>query len=214
MTEASILPVNKRPRMAIRCTVRTEAGWHDGLCHSAGSALCRSEPLDPGAISANGHRARARDPRHAPQPGPHGGVWRRATGQRQRGARYSRAGLPGPGSSGIAIEIAAEVFVVQGTPQRDRERLVWTVELCRGGRIRMPTYRIAEGNSHDPHGDLGDIAMMAAEITAGERAVSKAVSERVPASRQPGAARSPAQGWARGLPAPSAPRSSPRASPA
>jgi len=27
------------------------------------------------------------------------------------------------------FEIGGEVFVVQGTPQRDRERLVWTVEL-------------------------------------------------------------------------------------
>jgi hypothetical protein len=32
-------------------------------------------------------------------------------------------------SSGDRIEIAQEVFVVQGTPRRDRERLVWTVEL-------------------------------------------------------------------------------------
>ena len=27
------------------------------------------------------------------------------------------------------FEIAGEIFVVQGTPQRDRERLVWTAEL-------------------------------------------------------------------------------------
>ena len=32
-------------------------------------------------------------------------------------------------AAGDRFEIAGEVFVVQGTPQRDRERLVWTVEL-------------------------------------------------------------------------------------
>jgi hypothetical protein len=32
-------------------------------------------------------------------------------------------------AAGDRIEIAGEVFVVQGAPQRDRERLVWTVEL-------------------------------------------------------------------------------------
>ena len=31
--------------------------------------------------------------------------------------------------AGDRFEIAGEVFVVQGTPQRDRERLLWTVEL-------------------------------------------------------------------------------------
>jgi hypothetical protein len=39
------------------------------------------------------------------------------------------------------FEIAGELFVVQGAPQRDRERLVWTVELLPG----WP----------DPHADLG-----------------------------------------------------------
>jgi len=32
-------------------------------------------------------------------------------------------------AAGDRFEIAGEVFVVQGTPQRDRERLVWTAEL-------------------------------------------------------------------------------------
>lgn len=32
-------------------------------------------------------------------------------------------------AAGDRFEIGAEIFVVQGTPQRDRERLVWTVEL-------------------------------------------------------------------------------------
>jgi hypothetical protein len=32
-------------------------------------------------------------------------------------------------AAGDRFEIEAEIFVVQGTPQRDRERLVWTVEL-------------------------------------------------------------------------------------
>jgi len=31
--------------------------------------------------------------------------------------------------AGDRFEIGAEIFVVQGTPQRDRERLVWTAEL-------------------------------------------------------------------------------------
>ena len=31
--------------------------------------------------------------------------------------------------SGDRFEIAGEIFTVQGTPRRDRERLVWTVEL-------------------------------------------------------------------------------------
>jgi len=32
-------------------------------------------------------------------------------------------------AAGDRFEIGAEIFVVQGTPQRDRERLVWTAEL-------------------------------------------------------------------------------------
>jgi len=32
-------------------------------------------------------------------------------------------------AAGDRFEIAGEIFVVQGTPQRDRERLVWTAEL-------------------------------------------------------------------------------------
>lgn len=32
-------------------------------------------------------------------------------------------------AAGDRLEIAGEIFVVQGTPQRDRERLVWTAEL-------------------------------------------------------------------------------------
>ena len=32
-------------------------------------------------------------------------------------------------AAGDRIEIASEIFAVQGTPQRDRERLVWTAEL-------------------------------------------------------------------------------------
>ena len=32
-------------------------------------------------------------------------------------------------AAGDRFEIGTEVFVVQGTPQRDRERLVWTVGL-------------------------------------------------------------------------------------
>ncbi len=32
-------------------------------------------------------------------------------------------------AAGDRFEIAGEVFIVQGAPQRDRERLVWTAEL-------------------------------------------------------------------------------------
>jgi len=32
-------------------------------------------------------------------------------------------------AAGDRFEIAGEIFVVQGTPQRDRERLVWKAEL-------------------------------------------------------------------------------------
>ena len=32
-------------------------------------------------------------------------------------------------AAGDRIEIAGEIFAVQGAPQRDRERLVWTAEL-------------------------------------------------------------------------------------
>jgi hypothetical protein len=32
-------------------------------------------------------------------------------------------------AAGDRFEIGGEIFVVQGAPQRDRERLVWTVEL-------------------------------------------------------------------------------------
>jgi hypothetical protein len=32
-------------------------------------------------------------------------------------------------TAGDRFEIAGEIFVVQGTPVRDRERLVWTVDL-------------------------------------------------------------------------------------
>ena len=43
-------------------------------------------------------------------------------------------------AAGDRFEIAGEIFVVQGTPLRDRERLVWTVEL-------LPWWP-------DPHADL------------------------------------------------------------
>ena len=42
-------------------------------------------------------------------------------------------------AAGDRFEIAGEIFVVQGTPQRDRKRLVWTAEL-------MPWWP-------DPHAD-------------------------------------------------------------
>jgi hypothetical protein len=32
-------------------------------------------------------------------------------------------------AAGDRLEIGAEIFLVQGTPKRDRERLVWTAEL-------------------------------------------------------------------------------------
>jgi hypothetical protein len=43
-------------------------------------------------------------------------------------------------AAGDRFEIAGEVFTVQGAPQRDRERLIWTVEL-------LPWWP-------DPHADL------------------------------------------------------------
>ena len=43
-------------------------------------------------------------------------------------------------AAGDRFEIAGEIFVVQGAPQRDRERLVWTAEL-------LPWWP-------DPHADL------------------------------------------------------------
>ena len=43
-------------------------------------------------------------------------------------------------AAGDRFEIAGEIFVVQGAPQRDRERLIWTVEL-------LPWWP-------DPHADL------------------------------------------------------------
>jgi hypothetical protein len=43
-------------------------------------------------------------------------------------------------AAGDRFEIAGETFVVQGTPRRDRERLVWTVEL-------LPWWP-------DPHADI------------------------------------------------------------
>jgi hypothetical protein len=43
-------------------------------------------------------------------------------------------------AAGDRFEIAGEIFVVQGTPRRDRERLVWTVEL-------LPWWP-------DPHADI------------------------------------------------------------
>ena len=43
-------------------------------------------------------------------------------------------------AAGDRFEIAGEIFTVQGAPQRDRERLIWTVEL-------LPWWP-------DPHADL------------------------------------------------------------
>lgn len=43
-------------------------------------------------------------------------------------------------AAGDRFEIMGEIFVVQGTPRRDRERLVWTVEL-------LPWWP-------DPHADM------------------------------------------------------------
>ena len=43
-------------------------------------------------------------------------------------------------AAGDRFEIGGEIFVVQGSPQRDRERLVWTAEL-------LPWWP-------DPHADL------------------------------------------------------------
>ena len=43
-------------------------------------------------------------------------------------------------AAGDRFEIAGEVFTIQGAPQRDRERLIWTVEL-------QPWWP-------DPHADL------------------------------------------------------------
>lgn len=43
-------------------------------------------------------------------------------------------------AAGDRFEIGGEIFTVQGAPQRDRERLVWTVEL-------LPWWP-------DPHADL------------------------------------------------------------
>ena len=43
-------------------------------------------------------------------------------------------------TAGDRFEIAGEIFAVQGTPQRDRERLVWTAEL-------LPLWP-------DPHADV------------------------------------------------------------
>jgi hypothetical protein len=43
-------------------------------------------------------------------------------------------------AAGDRFEIAGEVYVVQGAPQRDRERLIWSVEL-------LPWWP-------DPHADL------------------------------------------------------------
>jgi hypothetical protein len=43
-------------------------------------------------------------------------------------------------AAGDRFEIAGEIFVVQGAPQRDRERLIWTAEL-------LPWWP-------DPHADL------------------------------------------------------------
>ena len=44
-------------------------------------------------------------------------------------------------AAGDRFEIAGEVFTIQGAPQRDRERQIWTVEL-------QPWWP-------DPHADLG-----------------------------------------------------------
>lgn len=44
-------------------------------------------------------------------------------------------------AAGDRFEIAGEIFTVQGAPQRDRERLIWTVEL-------LPWWP-------DPHADPG-----------------------------------------------------------
>jgi hypothetical protein len=54
---------------------------------------------------------------------------------RKPGRNYccQKSGVPivgiNPLAAGDRIEIGAEIFLVQGTPKRDRERLVWTAEL-------------------------------------------------------------------------------------
>ena len=73
------------------------------------------------------------------------------------------AEVPNP-RPGDRIEIDGAAFLIQGEPVRDRERLVWTLDLRLRVKLKLDI---------DP--DI--VAMMAAEVAAGERAVTAAMRE-------------------------------------
>jgi len=73
------------------------------------------------------------------------------------------AEVPSP-RPGDRIEIDGDAFLIQGEPVRDRERLVWTVDLRPASKLKLDI---------DP--DI--VAMMQAEVAAGERAVTAAMRE-------------------------------------
>ena len=75
--------------------------------------------------------------------------------------RVAEVANPRPGDR---IEIDGDAFLIQGQPVRDRERLVWTVDLRPCVRLKLDI-------------DPGIVAMMAAEVAAGERAVTAAMRE-------------------------------------
>ncbi len=132
MTEASILPVNKRPGWRSGCTARTDGiGTRTGARHV--HLLGRRHRLCDPAI--------ARDATYSAD----GGmpilvrvVLRRADeitgfGEARLWSETTRVDLrvaevPAP-RPGDRIEIDGENFIIQGEPVRDRERLVWTLDL-------------------------------------------------------------------------------------
>jgi hypothetical protein len=75
--------------------------------------------------------------------------------------RLAEVANPRPGDR---IEIDGEAFLIQGEPVRDRERLVWTVDLRPAMKLKL-----------DITPDL--VAAMAAEVKAGEKAVTAAMRE-------------------------------------
>ena len=77
--------------------------------------------------------------------------------------RLAEVANPRPGDR---IEIDGEAFLIQGEPVRDRERLVWTVDLRPACAMKLKL---------DITPDL--VAAMAAEVKAGEKAVTAAMRE-------------------------------------
>jgi len=128
MTEASILPVNKRPRLAIRCTARTD-GLRPMSVFAAAIDNLFADPniaRDAVYIADGGPPVLIRVVTRCADEVTGFGEARLLSETTRIDLRAAEVPAPRPGDR---IEIDGEAFHIQGEPVRDRERLVWTVDL-------------------------------------------------------------------------------------